>query len=211
MERTAIRGGDNDSMTTWLPLASTRRSFKGRAERDDGSNPCLLFGPSPSLVAEHWLVIAEKWASGHSSSSIAASFLPSCAHEWGCYSIKRIDGERVHALVAESIARPASPPLPFSLRIRLACGVLACAAARMTWSCANHDARARRPTRGRFVAIVVRDPVPTRERVRFLGLPRSPLQPVSHHCDPCRPYLMSWPPSARAWMRFLLGCSRLQG
>jgi hypothetical protein len=106
MEKTAIRGGDNDSMTTWLPLASTRRSSKGRAERDDGSNPCLLFGPSPSLVAEHWLVIAEKWASGHSSSSIAASFLPSCAHEWGCHSVNASMARGcTHWLLKASLAR----------------------------------------------------------------------------------------------------------
>jgi hypothetical protein len=63
------------------------------------------------------------------------------------------------------------------------------AARTMTWSCANHDARARCPTRGCFVAIAVRDPVPTRERARFLNLPGPPLQPVSHRCYPCRPHM----------------------
>jgi hypothetical protein len=118
----AGRGEQQQSAeTTTTPHA--RRPFRGRAERDNGSSPCELFGPSPSLVAERWLAIAERRSSGHSSSSIAASILPSWAHEWDCHSVLRVDGDVVHALVADDIARPPSPPLAL-LRFRVACGVL---------------------------------------------------------------------------------------
>jgi hypothetical protein len=92
-------------------MASIRihtQALKGRAEQDNGSNPCVMFGPSPSLVAELWLVIAERRSSGHSSSSITVSFLPLWTHEWGCHSAIRVHGDVVHALVADDIAHPPS-------------------------------------------------------------------------------------------------------